>query len=68
MFIIGSSGSEKTNSLLNLIKEQRDIDNILLYAKDLGEPKYEFLIKKHEDAGIKHLNDPEALISVEYSG
>ena len=26
-----------------------------LYAEDLSEPKYEVLIKKHEDAGIKHL-------------
>ena len=60
--IIGSSGSGKTNTLLNLIKEQDDIDKIYLYAKDLSEPKYEFLIKKCEDAGIKHLNDPEAFI------
>ena len=28
-----------------------------MYAKDLSELKYEFLIKKHEDAGTKHLND-----------
>ena len=35
------------------------------YAKDLNEPKYQFLIKKREDAGIKHLNDPKAFI--EYS-
>ena len=55
--IIVSSGSGKTNALLNLIKEQDDIDNIYLYAKDLSEPKHEFLIKKHKDAGIKHLND-----------
>ena len=33
-----------------------------MYAKDLGEPKYEFLIEKHEDAGIKHLNDLNAFI------
>ena len=58
--IIGGSGSGKTNALLNLIKEQDDIDKIYLYAKDLSEPKYEFLIKKREDAGTKHLNDPEA--------
>ena len=51
--IIGGSGSGKTNALLNLIKEQDDIDNIYLYAKDLSELKYEFLIKKHEDVGIK---------------
>ena len=57
ILIIGSSGSRKTNALLNLIKEQDDIDKIYLYAKDLSEPKYEFLIKKYEDAGAKHLND-----------
>ena len=27
---------------------------IHLYAKDLSEPKYQFLIKKCEDAGIKN--------------
>ena len=43
--IIGGSGSGKTNALLNLIKEQDDIDKIYLYAKDLSEPKYKFLIK-----------------------
>ena len=51
---IGSSGSGKTNALLDLIKEQDDINKIYLYAKDLSEPKYEFFIKKHEDARIKH--------------
>ena len=60
--IIGGSGSGKTNALLNLIKEQDDIDKIYLYAKDLSEPKYEFLIKRHEDAGTKHLNDLDAFI------
>ena len=30
--------------------------------KDLSEPKYEFLTKKRENAGIKHLNDSEAFI------
>ena len=33
-----------------------------MYAKDLSEPKYEFLIKKQQDAGIKHLNDLNAFI------
>ena len=60
ILIIGGSGSGKTNALLNLIKEQDDIDKIYLYAKDLSEPKYEFLIKKHKDAGVKHFNDPNA--------
>ena len=33
-----------------------------MYAKDLNEPKYEFLIKNGEDAGIKYFNDPNAFI------
>ena len=62
ILIIGGSGSGKTNALLNLIKEQDEIDNTYLYAKDLSEPKYGILIKKGEDAGIKHLNDLNAFI------
>ena len=60
--IIGGSGSGKTGALLNLISQQDDIDKIYLYAKDLSETKYESLIKKREDAGIKHFNVPNALI------
>ena len=60
--IIGGSGSGKTNVLFNLIKEQGDIDKIYLYAKELSEPKNEFLIKKHEDIGKKHLNDEKTFI------
>ena len=33
-----------------------------MYAKDLSEAKYEFLIKKRKDAGIKHLNYSNASI------
>ena len=62
ILIIGGSGSGKTNALLNLIKEQYDIDKIYLYAKDFSEPKYEILIKKRENAGIKLLNDPNVFI------
>ena len=62
ILIIGGSGSRKTNTLLNLINEQHDIDKIYLYAKDLREPKYEYLIKNHENTGIKHLNDSKAFI------
>ena len=54
ILIIGGSGSGKTNAFFNLINEQYSIDRIYLYAKDLSEPKYEYLIKKREDAGIKH--------------
>ena len=41
ILIIGGSGSEKTNALLNLINNQPDIDKIYLYAKDLYEAKYQ---------------------------
>ena len=62
ILIIGGSGSGKTNALINLINIPHDIDKIYLYARDLSEPKYEYLIKKREDAGIKHLNNPNAFI------
>ena len=62
ILIIGGSGSGKTNALLNLIKEQDDIDKNYLYAKDLSEPKYEFLIKKHKDVGTNHFDDPNSFI------
>ena len=62
ILIIGGSGSRKTNTLFNLINERNDIDKIYLYARDLNEPKYKILIKKCKDAGIKHLNDPNAFI------
>ena len=62
ILIIGGSGSGKTNILLNLIKEQDDIDKIYLYAEDLSESKYKFLIKKREDVGTNHFNDPNAFI------
>ena len=54
IIIIGGFGSGKTNALINLINEQNDIGKIYLYARDLSEPKYEYLIKKREDAGIKN--------------
>ena len=68
MLIIGGSGSGKTNALLNLIKEQDSenlTDKIYLHAKDLNEPKYQFLIKKREGAGTKHLKNSKTFI--EYS-
>ena len=65
MLIIGPSGSGKTNTLLHLINDLRPIDEIYLYAKDIHEPKYECLINKREQAGIKNVNDPHAFI--EYS-
>ena len=65
ILIIDGSGSGKTNALLNLINNQPDIDKIYLYAKDLYEAKYQYLINKHEKVGLDHFDDPKAFI--EYS-
>ena len=62
ILIIGGSGSGKTNTLLNLINKQKDIDKIYLDARDLSKSKYKYLIKNRENAGIKHLNDSKAFI------
>ena len=47
---------------MNLIGNHRDIDKIYLYAKDLYEAKYPYLIKIREKVGIDHHNDPRAYI------
>ena len=58
----------KKNALFNLIKKQ-DSGNLiwqdLFVCKRLKWAKYQFLIKKCEGAGIKHLNDTKTFI--EYS-
>ena len=46
---------QKKNALITLINEQNDIEKICLHARDFSEPKY-------EDAEIKHLNNPNAVI------
>ena len=77
--VIGSSGSGKTNCLLNKVQTDNNIvDKIYLYANDIEEPKYRLLIrkreqepkyrlliKKREQAGIQNLQDKNGLI--EYS-
>ena len=65
ILIVGGSGSGKTNALLNLINNQRDIDKIYVYAKDPYEAKYQNLINKREKVGLKHYDDPKAFM--EYS-
>ena len=65
ILIIGGSGSEKTNLLLNLIENQPDNDKIYLNAKDPYGSKYRYLINKREGVGINHFNDLKAFI--EYS-
>ena len=65
ILIIGGSGSGIINSLFNLINQQPDIDKTYLYTKDLCEAKYQFLINKRGNIGLKHFNDSKAFI--EYS-
>ena len=63
-----NKNKDKTNTLFHLIQnlnETTPVDKIYLYAKDLTEPKYEFLINNRKNAGIKHFNDSTAFI--EYS-
>ena len=65
--IVGGSGYGKTNTLLNLIKQQDDndfsiIDNIYLYFKDTNEVKYQYPIKKRENNVLKNLEDPKPFI------
>ena len=55
----------KSKYIIRFINHQPDIDKIYLYAKDLYETKYQFLINKRESTGLKHFNDPKAFI--EYS-
>ena len=65
ILIIGGSGSGKTDTLLNLTNEQKDTDKIYLYAKDISESKYEYLIKNLENAGIKYVNNSKAFIDAQ---
>ena len=65
MLIIGAFGSVKTNALLNLINHEPDIDKIYLHAKEPYEAKYQLLINKTENTGLKYFNDSKAF--TEYS-
>ena len=60
-----SSGSGKTNALLNVINHEPDTDKKILYAKDPYEAKYQLLINKRESTGSKYFSDSKAFI--EYS-
>ena len=65
ILIFGGLGYGKTNALLSLINDQPEIDKIYLYAKDPYESKYQFLINKKENTGLKNFEDPNTFI--EYS-
>ena len=45
-----------------VVQDNNVIDKMYLYAKDLQDPKYQLLIKKVEQAGIKNLQDKNAFI------
>ena len=47
---------------MNLIENQPDINKIYLYAKDLHDTKYQYLIKIREKVGLDHHDDPKAFI------
>ena len=47
------------------MENRREIDRIYLYAKDLYEAKYQYLINIRESVGLQHFNDPKPFI--EYS-
>ena len=63
ILIVGDSGYGKTNALFNLVRHQPDIDKIYLSAKDPYEAKYQLLINKRENTGLKHLNDSKAFLN-----
>ena len=44
---------------------EKQTHQILIYAEDLHEAKYQFLINKRQNTGLKHFNDSKAFI--EYS-
>ena len=55
----------KNKCIAQFNKKEDDIDKIYLNAKDLSEPRYDFLIEKRENAGIKHLMIKKHLLSVQ---
>ena len=52
ILIVGGSGSEKTNALLNLVNHGPDIDKMYLDTKDPYKAKYQLLINQRESTGM----------------
>ena len=59
------SGSGKTSTLSNLLSWETNIDKNDLYAKDTDEAKYQWLIEKRENSGLKQFVNSKVFI--EYS-
>ena len=53
ILIVRGSGSAETNALLILLNNEPDINKIYLYARDPYEAKYQLLINKRENTGLK---------------
>jgi len=53
MIIAGASGSGKTNAAMNVITDCNAFEKIYIYAKELDQPLYNYLIKKIEKVEAK---------------
>ena len=60
--MIIESVDEEKKSLLNLINNWPNIYKIYPYANDLFETKYQLLINKRENVGLKHFDDPKIVL------
>ena len=75
LVIAGPSGSGKTNTLLHMIYNLLHFDEILLFAKNLHQDKYQFLLndfaeRVDPEAGYKVIQTPGEIIPLHeaYSG
>ena len=57
---------QKTNALLNLIIQQSDNDQVYLYVKNIYETKFELLINKRKNLGLKNCNIRKTSILTRY--
>ena len=57
---------QKTNALLNLIIQQSDNDKVYLYVKNIFETKFELLINKRKNLGLKNCNIRKTSILTRY--
>ena len=62
MLIIGGSESGKTNALQSLVNHKLNTDKSNLYNKNSYKSRYQFLIKKHEGAGLKRCDNYKSVI------